>query len=340
MQRTRRSPVVHSCAVSLLLAAVSGTACAPDSSAPASTMNGATQDAGSVTMGLATTVEADIYPCGRPAGVGTISDAMGSTWIVPADTKFADQGFPTASDLYNPCTKFLPENVATALAALRAEDIVTVDADGEVITAFVFADNYFELYINGVPVGKDAVPYTEFNSSSLRFRVKRPFVVALRAVDWETHLGLGSEPFIGGEYDPGDAGIVAVFRDASGRSIATTNASWKVQSYYISPLQDFNCVSQKGSLRDSSTCETTGTNDGSHFYALHWRLPDGWYERSFDDSAWLGAATYTNERVGVGNKPAFTKFVAIFDDPALDADFIWTSNLILDNEILARYTVP
>jgi hypothetical protein len=113
-----------------------------------------------------------------------------------------------------------------------------------------------------------------------------------------------------------------------------------VQSYYISPLQDFNCVSQKGSLRDSSTCETTGTNDGSHFYALHWRLPDGWYERSFDDSAWLGAATYTNERVGVGNKPAFTKFVAIFDDPALDADFIWTSNLILDNEILARYTVP
>jgi hypothetical protein len=34
------------------------------------------------------------------------------------------------------------------------------------------ADNYFELYINGM-IGVDATPFTPFNSHMVRFRVKR-----------------------------------------------------------------------------------------------------------------------------------------------------------------------
>ena len=53
--------------------------------------------------------------------------------------------------------------------------IVEIDKDGEVVTGFIIADNYFQLYVNGKLVGVDAVPYTPFNSSIVRFRVKRPY---------------------------------------------------------------------------------------------------------------------------------------------------------------------
>lgn len=32
-------------------------------------------------------------------------------------------------------------------------------------------------------------------------------------------------------------------------------------------------------------------------------------------------------------------FRDVFDDPAVDADFIWSSNLVLDNLVLMRRTV-
>jgi hypothetical protein len=35
------------------------------------------------------------------------------------------------------------------------------------------------MYVNGTPVGKYLVSYTEFNSSLVRFRVKQPFKVAM-----------------------------------------------------------------------------------------------------------------------------------------------------------------
>jgi hypothetical protein len=318
-------------------AADSGMAARPTVPPPVS---GPYTGSGAVTMGVGTTSDPDIYPCGRPAVLGTIQDREGGIWTVPAATSFQDASFPLAADLYNPCIKFQPSTVEEATASLRDENIVTVDPDGEVISAYVFADNYFEMYVNGVPVGKDTVPYTEFNSNIVRFRAKRPFQVAMHAVDWETHLGLGSEPFVGGMYDPGDAGIAAVFRDAAGQTIAVSDASWKVQTYYISPVQDLSCLREQGALRDSSTCSTAGTEDGSQFYGVHWKLPDGWMQPGFDDASWLPATTYTNERAGVANKPAFTSFAALFDDPTADAQFIWSSNLILDNEILARVTVP
>ncbi len=51
-------------------------------------------------------------------------------------------------------------------------------------TGYLFADNYFELYVNGVVVGKDRVPFTEINSSIVPFRVLRPFTFAGKLVDW------------------------------------------------------------------------------------------------------------------------------------------------------------
>lgn len=39
------------------------------------------------------------------------------------------------------------------------------------------------------------------------------------------------------------------------------------------------------------------------------------------------------------NKPAYTNFTDIFDEPINDAQFIWSSNLILDNQVIVRHTV-
>ncbi len=43
----------------------------------------------------------------------------------------------------------------------------------------------------------DAIPFTPFNAHVIRFRVKRPYTIAILAQDWEDKLGLGMEVFQG-----------------------------------------------------------------------------------------------------------------------------------------------
>lgn len=150
---------------------------------------------GSVTQGAGTTTTANLFPSGvRVAALGTITSTDNKTWALPADVNFTNAAFPFASDLYNSYVSGHGyANSSTASAALSSSNIVTVDADGEVFTAYIFGDNYFEMYVNGVPVGKDPVPYTDFNSCIVRFKAKKPFTVAVKCLDWEENLGLGTE---------------------------------------------------------------------------------------------------------------------------------------------------
>ncbi|OWW25775.1 hypothetical protein B4Q04_09265 [Zobellia sp. OII3] len=295
----------------------------------------------SVSQGPATVLTQNIFECdrGRKAPIGTSTATDGSQWTVPAEVNFTDDSFPFASDLFNPCTKVEYRSADEALAALDGTDIIEVDADGELITAYVFADNYFEMYINGVPVGKDNVPFTQFNSNILRFKVNRPFTIAMKLVDWEENSGLGSEANRGQAFHPGDGGMVAVFKDAKGDIIATTNSDWKAQTFYTAPLRDLSCASEQGSLRLSDACSTEDSNDGTSYYALHWKTPLNWQSADFDDGEWPNATEFTNNTIGVDNKPAYTNFTDVFDNSAADARFIWSTNVILDNEVLVRYTV-
>ncbi len=297
---------------------------------------------GTVTQGSATVSNDNIYACsnGRNAPVGNITSSDGTEWTVPAAINFEDSDFPFAADLYNPCTGVTFSSAAVAVAALDGSDIIEIDADGEVITGYIFADNYFELYINGVAVGKDNVPFTQFNSNLVRFKVNRPFTIAMKLVDWEENSGLGSEDNQGVDYHPGDGGMVAVFKDAADNTIATTSSAWKAQTFYTAPIKDLSCLSESGTTRSSDNCDTDGTNDGASFYAVHWAIPTDWTSASFDDSNWPAATTYTNSTIGVDNKSAYTNFTDIFDDSAADAEFIWSTNVILDNEVIVRYTVP
>ena len=147
---------------------------------------------GLVTQGMGTITQSNLYTCtgGRTTNIGTIIANDQSVWNVPAEVNLSNSNFPFASNLHNVCTGATYANSNLALAALTGNDIVNIDATGELITAYIFADNYFELYINGIPVGKDNVPYTQFNSNIVRFRVNRPFTIAMLLVDWEENLGI------------------------------------------------------------------------------------------------------------------------------------------------------
>lgn len=295
----------------------------------------------SVSQGLATTTTTNLYPAGqRIAELGTITATDNSVWTVPASVNYTDSSFPFASDLdlYNPDgTQYT--TAAQALSAFDANDIIEIDADGDIITGYIFADNYFELYVNGIPVGKDAIPFTEFNSHIVKFKVSKPYTIAMKLVDWEENLGLGSEFNQGSDYHPGDGGMVAVFKDASQNTVAITGSEWKAQTFYTAPIKDLSCPTENGTTRSTSSCNTDDVNDGSSFYALHWEVPSTWMNESFDDSSWPSATTYTNTTIGVDNKPSYTNFTDIFDDPSDDAQFIWSTNVILDNEVIVRYTI-
>lgn len=295
----------------------------------------------SVTQGLATTTTSNLYTCtgGRIAAVGTITASNNSVWAVPAVTNYTNTSFPFASNLYNDCTGATYANSTAALAALNGSDIVTIDANGEVITAYIFADNYFEMYINGIPVGKDNVPFTQFNSNIIRFKVNRPFTIAMLLVDWEERLGVGGETNGGFTYHCGDGGMVAVFKDASNNIIAKTGSDWKAQTFYTAPIKDLTCPTENGTSRLSSACSTANSNTGTAYYGLHWARPSNWANATFDDASWPTATTYTNATIGVDNKPAYTNFTNIFDDVANDAQFIWSKNVVLDNEVIVRKTI-
>lgn len=294
---------------------------------------------GSVTRGKATTTVTNLFERGiRVAALGNIKSSDNKEWTVPAIVAFSDPTFPFAADLYNEYVRGHTYNSNDeAERALSESDIIKIDEDGSVFTAYVFGDNYFEMYVNGVSVGKDPVPYTAFNSCMIRFQVKKPFTVAVKCVDWEENLGLGTERMGDDPQYIGDGGFVAVIKNTLGEIEVVTDASWKAQTFYTAPVADLSCLREENGFRYSNQCE--GTSGKSDSYGIHWDIPADWFSPSFNDSTWPQASLYSNETVGVDNKPAYTNFTNVFDDPQQDASFVWSTNLLLDNVVLLRKVV-
>ena len=67
-------------------------------------------------------------------------------------------------------------------------------------------------------------------------------------------------------------------------------------------------------------------------------MPSNWFAKTFTDAAWPNATTFTEAQVGVNGKPAYTNFPGQFANTG--GSFIWSSNLVLDNEVIVRYTGP
>ena len=290
------------------------------------------QGTGSLTQGGATTLVSNLFECAngnsRPSPVGEITDQEGKVWTVPAANLF--QSGTKANDLYEECHQITPSGLAQVDEA--SVPVVEVDPDGEVVTGYIFADNYFELYVNGKLIGVDSVPFTPFNSSIVKFKVNKPYTLAVKVIDWEENLGLGSERNRGTKYHPGDGGFIASFSDGT-----VTNDDWQAQTFYTSPVYDLSCLSEEAGARLSKSCQTRGQDDQSEVYGVHWPVPADWLSEDFDDSAWPQATLYSEDDIGVDNKRSYMNFIDQFSGAG--AQFIWSSNVVLDNEVLLRYQV-
>ena len=283
---------------------------------------------GAVSQGVATTVLTNIFPgCtgARTANTGVITAFDSTIWSVPADVNFTTA--PRLPDLYNQCSGVIPSSLSAV--NLANVPVTVIDPAGDTITAYLLGDNYFEFYVNGVLVGVDPVPYTPFNSCVVRFKVSRPYTIALKLVDWEEHLGVGTEVNNGNNYHAGDGGFIAVFSDST-----ITNATWKAQTFYIAPIENLSAVQELSDGTRSSATASTAPACTTNCYAIHYPQPVNWQQASFDDSSWPDAVTYTPTVVGV-NWPAYTNFASLWTR----AEFIWSSNLILDNLVLVRKTI-
>lgn len=322
-----------------------------------------------VVQGPAAVVVESLYDCpvvvdnyrGGAVGVATATD--GTRIRVPAQTAYEQDIGPRSVDLYNECTQVMPPDSSGVSA--DAAPVIEIDPDGEIVTGYIVADNYYELYVDGRLVSVDNTPYTPFNSSIVRFRVSRPYTLAFLVVDWDEHLGLGMELFPqgpasdrldgGNPWYTGDAGLLARFSDGT-----VTDAGWKAQSFAIAPLDSPDEVVENGAVHDTSArgrvnsratrprcAEDAGAVVGadrllpafaelpSDCYAVHYPMPDAWAAPDFDDAAWPQAYEYTDDEVGTRNLPAYNRYPDLFEG----ARWIWTVNLVLDNLVLARRTV-
>lgn len=170
----------------------------------------------------------------------------------------------------------------------------------DTIRANVYADNTFQLYVNGTLVAVDSIPFIPHNVISVDLLPAYPMTIAVLAKD-------NFDPKTGMEYantNIGDAGFILKFSDGT-----VTDARWKARCFSRGPV---------GGDTAAPRVEEEP-------------LPEDWFAVDFDDSSWDAATEYSEE--DVGPKQPF------HDADFSGATFIWSGDLKLDNVVVFRTVV-
>lgn len=208
------------------------------------------------------------------------------------------------------------------LSAFLLCSISATSVGAETFSADVWADNWFEMRINGTTVAEDSVPITterSFNAESFTFDTERPFVVGVLAKDFkENDTGL---EYIGTRRQQmGDGGLILQIRDAAGGTVTVSSAEWSCQVIHTAPL-DKSCESIENPVAGVGACTFDAEAE-----------PDGWDTASFDATDWPAADVYTTREVSP--KDGYDE---ISWDP--EAELIWGPDLEQSNTVLCRLTV-
>lgn len=192
----------------------------------------------------------------------------------------------------------------------------------ETFSADVWADNWFELRINGQQVAEDSVPITterSFNAESFEFEADRPFVIGLVAKDFiENDTGL---EYIGSRRQQmGDGGVILQIKDDTGQTIVVSNDQWQCSVIHNAPL-DKSCENETNPIAGEGACGFEKTDE-----------PVGWDKEGFDTSSWSKATIYSER--DVSPKGGYDQI-----DWDNDAKFIWGPDLEQSNTVLCRITI-
>lgn len=208
----------------------------------------------------------------------------------------------------------------TTATGATSGGVTATGANTLTFTAEVWADNWFALYANGELVGEDSVSITterSFNAEIISFEASYPLTLALEAKDYiETDSGL---EYIGeANQQMGDGGIIAQITDeTTGEVVAVTSSAWAALVVHQAPL-NAGCVDDAD---PDATCEYLITD-----------TPSDWTSPEYDDSAWTSATEWSS--AAVDPKGGYDEI-----DWDSSAQFIWGTDLEVDNTVLLRSTV-
>ncbi len=170
----------------------------------------------------------------------------------------------------------------------------------DTVKANVYADNWFQLYINGELVATDSINFIPHNVVSVDVLPSYPMTIAVMAKD-------NADARTGMEYNDtqiGDGGFILKLGDGT-----VTSAKWKAKKFFWGPV---------GGDTENPRTETIP-------------IPENWHAVDFDDSDWKNAAEFAQDDVGP-KKP-------FFDHDFEGAKFIWSGDLKLDNTVIFRHRV-
>jgi hypothetical protein len=189
---------------------------------------------------------------------------------------------------------------AISLAQEKAASQLRKPEMKDTIKATVYADNTFQLYLNGELVAVDSIRFIPHNVIEVDILPAYPLTIAVLAED-------NADPKTGMEYantNIGDGGFILKFGDGT-----VTDKSWRALAVSRGPIE--------GDTKNPRV-ETV-------------EIPEGWNRPEFDDSKWSQATEYTEDEVGP-KQP-------YFDHDFKGAKFIWSGDLKLDNKVLFRKVI-
>lgn len=210
----------------------------------------------------------------------------------------------------------------TALTSLILTAITAATANAETFSADVWADNWFEMRIDGEQVAEDSAPITterSFNAESFSFDAERPFVIGLVAKDFkENDTGL---EYVGTRRQQmGDGGVIVQITDAAGELVAVTDAGWKCYVTHTAPL-DKSCEGARDPVAGTGACGFEAEDE-----------PTGWDTAAFDATGWPAADVYSAREVDP--KDGYDEIIW-----AEEAELIWGADLEQSNAVLCRLAV-
>lgn len=191
------------------------------------------------------------------------------------------------------------------------------------LTAEIWVDNWFEMYINGQKVLEDSVPIiTErsFNAEIIELTTTPPMTVAFMVKDFKQN-DTGLEYIGTSRQQMGDGGMIAQFRDnVTGKIIGGTDSKMRCLVVQRAPT-DRSCAKEKKPVAGKEPCGF-----------VEKEIPANWTAVDFDDSGWPAAVEHSKSEVRPKDG---------YDEIDWDSSvkFVWSDDLVQDNTLLCRMKI-